>query len=50
MPLLQVIHSYVPPPAHTSMQNQELHGICDQPWVLKKLAKDLLTALDHLHS
>lgn len=46
----QVISLYSAP---QSWEDEKAHvdpqGICNNPWALKKLARDTLTALDHLH-
>jgi hypothetical protein len=49
--MLQVIGKYKPPPVEDFAVGESVkRGACDAPLVLKKLARDLLTALDYLHS
>jgi hypothetical protein len=49
--LLQVIALYTSPQAFdaNARDRTTISGICDNPQALKRLAKDTLTALDHLH-
>lgn len=51
--MLQVMRVCIPPPVDARNQHDarlQLHSIWDQPLILKNLARNLLTALDHLHS
>jgi hypothetical protein len=50
-PCVQVIALYVSPQAMdmNARERSTISGICDNPRALKRLAKDTLTALDHLH-
>lgn len=47
----QVIALYTSPQAFdaNARDHTTISGICDNPQALKRLAKDTLTALDHLH-
>jgi hypothetical protein len=47
----QVIALYASPEARdvTARDDAAVSGICDNPKILKRLAKDSLTALNHLH-
>jgi hypothetical protein len=49
---MQVIALYASPQASdiNARERSTISGMCDNPRALKRLAKDTLTALNHLHT